>query len=159
MSFRTAVRARASCPHSPRAQLHRGLIVAAAVAALAGAAPAWAAPYNPDELQPAQLSAIHRLCRGVMGLARDERRFFICVSSLSNSARGFGGATPPLSLTTVAGPEPGSRKAYPYASRREIYQREQLSCSRLGMAPGSDAFVSCTANLDAALEKADKPTQ
>jgi hypothetical protein len=159
MSFRTAARADASCPHRPRAQLHRALIVAAGVAALAGAAPAWAAPYNPGELPPAQLSMIHELCRGVMGLRRDEKRFFVCVGSLSGSARGFGGGTPSLSLTAVAGPEPGLRKAYPFASRGEIYHREQLSCGRLGVASGSDAFVSCVANLDAALEKADNPMQ
>jgi hypothetical protein len=145
MSFRSAA----------RAQLHRALIVAA----LAGAAPAGAAPYNPEELPPAQLRTIDGLCRGVIGLGRDEKRFFVCVGSLSNSARDFGGGTPSYPLTRAAAPEPGLRKAYPYASRGEIRHREQLSCGSLGMAPGSDALASCVASLDAALEKADNPMQ
>jgi hypothetical protein len=139
--------------------LHWALIVAAGVAVLAGAAPVRAAPYNPDELPPAQLSTIDGLCRDVMGLGRDEKRFFVCVASLSDSARGRGGGTPSLSLTGAAAQAPGLLRAYPYASRRQIRHREQLSCGRLGLAPGSDAFVSCVASLDAVLERADDPMQ
>ncbi len=142
-------------PRRPRAQLHWALTVAL----LAGAAPVGAAPYNPDELPPAQLSTIRGLCRDVMGLGRDEKRFFVCVGSLSNSAGGFAGRATSLSLTRAVTPDLGTRKAYPYASRREIRHREQLSCGALGMTPGSDAFVSCVAGLDAALEKADSPNQ
>jgi hypothetical protein len=145
--------------HGPRALLHRALIVAVGVAALAGAAPARAAPFNPDNLPPAQLGVIDELCRSVIGLGRDEKRFFTCVGSLSNSARGIQGGTPSYSPTSAAGPAAGLRKDYAYASRREIHHREELSCAGLGIDPGSGAFATCVASLDAALFRADNPMQ
>jgi hypothetical protein len=144
--------------HGPRIALHRALIVAAGVVALTGATPARAAPFNPDNLPPAQLGVIDGVCRGVIGLSRDEKRFFVCVNSLSSSARDLPGAPPSYSPAS-AGPEPGLQKGYAYASRREMHHREELSCARLGIDPSGVAFATCVANLDAALFKADNPMQ
>jgi len=145
--------------HGVRAPLHRALIIAAGVAALTGAAPARAAPFNPDNLPPAQLGVIDEACRGVIGLGRDEKRFFVCVSSLSNSAQDAEGAAASPLPASAAGPEPGLRRGYAYASRRQMHHREELSCGRLGIEPGTDAFAACVASLDAALFKADNPQQ
>ena len=145
--------------YGSHALLHGALFVAAAVAVLAGAAPARTAPFNPDALPPDQLGVIDELCRGVIGLGRDEKRFFVCVASLSNSARDFQGGAAASSPAGAVGPEPGRQKGYAYASFRELRHREELSCGRLGIEPGSEAFVSCVSNLDAALFKADNPMQ
>jgi hypothetical protein len=145
--------------HRPYATLHWALFVAAAGVVLADAAPARAAPFNPDALPPAQLTVIDGLCRHVIGLGRDEKRFFVCVGSLSNSARDLPGGAASYPPAGATGPEPGLQKGYTYASFREIRHREQLSCGRLGFEPGSDAFVTCVASLDAALFKADNPSQ
>jgi hypothetical protein len=148
-----------TCAHGPFAPLHWALFIAAGVVALTGAALASAAPFNPEALPPAQLGVIDELCRGVIGLGRDEKRFFVCVGSLSNSARDFQGGVASASPASATEPQPGRQKGYAYASFREVRHREELSCGRLGIAPGSDAFVSCVASLDAALFKADNPTQ
>ena len=145
--------------HGPHVSLCLVLFVAAAVVVLAGAAPARAAPFNPDALPPAQLGVIDGLCRDVIGLGPDEKRFFVCVGSLSNSARDFSAGPASSSPASAAGAEPGRQKGYAYASFRELRHREELSCGRLGIEPRTDAFVSCVASLDAALFKADNPTQ
>ena len=50
-------------------------------------------------------------------------------------------------------------KSYAYASWREIRQREQLACARLGLEPIQQDFADCVASLDVALSASEHSAQ
>ena len=53
--------------------------------------------------------------------------------------------------------EQGSAKSYFRTSRRDVRRREELSCARLGLEPGTGGFAGCVAGLQATLFAADNP--
>jgi hypothetical protein len=69
-----------------------------------------------------------------------------------------------LKTAASAGPDLSARpgaptatpvKSYAYASWREVRQREQLACARLGFEPLQRDFAECVASLDSALSASD----
>jgi hypothetical protein len=54
-----------------------------------------------------------------------------------------------------AAPTEAPVKSYAYASWREIRQREQLACARLGLEPIQQDFADCVASLDVALSASE----
>jgi hypothetical protein len=68
-------------------------------------------------------------------------------------------ASGPNQAIRDASVEPAVSKSYAYASERETFRREQLSCARLGLDPGTDAFQRCVASLESSLFDADNPSQ
>jgi hypothetical protein len=58
-------------------------------------------------------------------------------------------------ISTSDGPVSG--KSYFYASPSDVHRREELSCARLGLEPGSGGFASCVAGLQSAMFAADHP--
>jgi hypothetical protein len=91
--------------------------------------------------------------------ARGDRRgspdMAVCVLQ-SSEARPA--AAPDLAIRD-AGVEPAVSRSYAYASPRDSFRREQLSCARLGLDPGTGAFQSCVASLESSLFDADNPSQ
>jgi hypothetical protein len=79
----------------------------------------------------------------------------VCVLQSSRA----GSTTVPDLAIRDAGDEPAPSKSYAYASQRDEFRREQLSCARLGLDPGTGAFQSCVAGLDSSLFDADNPSQ
>jgi hypothetical protein len=71
----------------------------------------------------------------------------------------------PVRTTTTWAPaandaaEPGGTKSYFYASPRDVFRREQLSCGRLGFDPADGGFGSCVAGLQSSMFEADNPSQ
>jgi len=61
---------------------------------------------------------------------------------------------PDLSGRTAA-PSATPVKSYAYASWREIRQREELACARVGFEPIQRDFAECVASLDTALSASD----
>lgn len=93
-------------------------------------------------------------CAG-RGYRRGSPDMAVCVLQSSQVKPG---AVPDLAIRD-AGDEPAPSRSYAYASQRDTFRREQLSCARLGLDPGAAAFQSCVASLDSALFDADNPSQ
>lgn len=66
-------------------------------------------------------------------------------------------AAPPTIRPVSTGGEPVSGKSYFYSSPSDVRRREELSCARLGIEPGSGAFLSCVAGLQSTMFAADHP--
>ncbi|HEY3888408.1 MAG TPA: hypothetical protein VGL73_07535 [Caulobacteraceae bacterium] len=145
-----------------------GAIALASIAVCARAGSA-----NPDA---GQIVGVGEICQTVIRLEPGGAQYEGCVLSLSNSLRVLGrdralreakvhclddGLKPGLAECALqsTGAQPTSPRSYFYAPQREIYRREQLSCTRLGFAPGDGAFANCVANLDGRLFAADNPSQ
>ena len=65
---------------------------------------------------------------------------------------------PPAIRPVSTREEPVSEKSYFSASPRDVHRREELSCARLGLEPGSGGFMSCVAGLQSTLFAADNPS-
>jgi hypothetical protein len=100
-----------------------------------------------------QTAGVGEICRTVVGLEPGGAQYEACTLSLADSLRSLGRAA------VHAGAQPSASRSYFYASQREVYRREQISCTRLGLAPADGAFAECVANLDGRLFGADNPTQ
>jgi hypothetical protein len=109
---------------------------------------------------PRQIAEVGEICRTIIGLEPGGAQYEACASSLADSlhSRDHAAAQAQIALPS-AGAEPAASGSYFYASQREVYRREQLSCTRLGLAPADGAFADCVANLDGRLFEADNPTQ
>ena len=86
------------------------------------------------------------------GVRTDDPAFDRCMVQRSHGARGEG---PPARVQATSGRAAGP---YSHASPSEIRYRERLACASLGLAPDTQAYASCVANLDSALFEADHPT-
>jgi hypothetical protein len=86
-------------------------------------------------------------CRG-QGLNEGSPAFSACV--LDRKSRPVAAAAQPASLSyDMRAPE--NAKGYFDVTNAVHWRREQYSCARLGLTPGTGAFGQCVASLDAAL--------
>ncbi len=150
--------------------------MAAAIALASIAHCARADAVNPDAAQPADVGEI---CQTVIRLEPGGAQYEACVLSLAGSQRGLGrdpavrqaqfhcldnGLKPDsrgfaeCTLQSTGAASTASR-SYFYASQREVYRREQLSCVRLGFETTDSAFADCVTHLDGRLFAADNPAQ
>jgi hypothetical protein len=91
------------------------------------------------------------------GLRSGEPGFAECELQSTDVHRAQGGETWPVSGVGIR--EPSGSKSYFYASPRDVFQREQMSCARLGFDPADGAFGSCVASLQSSMFEADHPAQ
>lgn len=91
------------------------------------------------------------------GLRPDGPGFSVCEleSARARPVRTTGADAAVIAAAT----EPGGSKSYAYVSPDIVFQREQLSCARLGLDPATRAFGVCVAGLQSALFAADNPAQ
>jgi hypothetical protein len=129
--------------------------IATGLAAASIAGGAAAGPLDPGASPADRAAAVGDICQSVMRLWPMSADYHACVASLSRSLREAAHVGP--MAIGFAGDEPAPSKSYAYASRRDTFRREQLSCARLGLDPGSGAFPSCVASLDSSLFSADNP--
>jgi hypothetical protein len=125
-------------------------ILASAITLASIAVCARADAAGPD---PRQTAGVGEICRTVVGLEPGGAQYEACTLSLADSLRSLGRDA------VQAGAQQSASRSYFYASQREVYRREQISCTRLGLAPADGAFAECVANLDGRLFGADNPTQ
>jgi hypothetical protein len=160
------------------AQLWRmtaAIVCVGAAAILAGSATA--GTFNPSNLATAELSRIGQICETVIRVQPGDEHYVGCVESLSDSVqsarqdrvvqqpsedcldRGFKSGSPDLARCAPESAEAQARSStsYYYASRDDVFRREQLSCVRLGVDPVGGAFSSCVASLAGTLETIDMP--
>ena len=131
-----------------RGELAAILAGAMALASVAAGPPADAAGSD------ARQTGVGEICRAVIGLEPGGAQYQACASSLADSLRSLGRDHAPVQARELT-----ASGSYFYASQRELYRREQLSCTRLGLARADGALAECVADLDGRLFEADNPTQ
>ena len=145
----------------------KAVIFCIAVGAASGAY-AGTSPFNPDNLNPAQLTRVTEVCQTVLGLSPDERlqggnrpgdgrldfwtsHYQGCILSLSDSLRTIGdGLTQGQALPVAGG-------RFMFASPHEVVRRERLACSSLGVELPADAIDSCVHGLSQTFFAIDHP--
>jgi hypothetical protein len=65
--------------------------------------------------------------------------------------------TAPVSRIPVKAGDEAAASSYYSASPREVHQRNQMSCARMGYEPASGGFGACVASLQASQFAADNP--
>jgi hypothetical protein len=134
-------------------------VMAAAIALASVAVCARADTANPNA---GQAAGVAEICQTVIRLEPGGAQYEACVLSLADSLRSLGHdhATQRAQVALQStGGTPASSRSYFYASEREVYRREQVSCIRLGFDPMDGAFATCVANLDGRLFEANNPAQ
>jgi len=140
--------------------------------ALGAASGAYAAtsPFNPDNLNPAQLTRVAEVCKTVLGLSPDERlqggnrtgddrldywtsHYQGCILSLSDSLRTMGEGRTQGPALPVAG------RQFMFASPHEVARRERLACSSLGVDLPADEVNSCVNGLSETFFAIDHPIE
>jgi hypothetical protein len=143
------------------------VVLGAGVTAQAGTS-----SFNPDDLNPTQLTRVSQVCETVLGLSRNEpleggnrtgsdrldywtSHYRGCIVSLSDSLQST--ADVRLPLPTVGDELPAAKGSFTYASPRETARREELACSCLGVALSRDEFNSCVTGLSRTLYSVEHP--
>jgi hypothetical protein len=150
---------RTASNHAVRLRRTSAAIMAGAIALASVAAGARANAAIPDAGQAASVAEI---CQTIIRLEPGGAQYEACVLSLAASQRSLGrdrvAQEARIALHSTDGTATSSR-SYFYASEREVFRREQLSCARLGFDRGDGAFATCVADLDGRLFEANNPAQ
>jgi hypothetical protein len=150
---------RAASNHAVRLRRKSAAIVAAAIALASVVVGAQANAANPDA---GQATSVAEICQTIIRLEPGGAQYEACVLSLAGSQRSLGRDRAVRQAQVAlesSGAAPTSSRSYFYASEREVFRREQLSCARLGFEPDDGALANCVADLDGRLFEADNPAQ
>jgi hypothetical protein len=112
---------------------------------------------NGKRPSPEQLALAHSTCVNIMHIREGFVPFDACIESLSEilADQGSGRMVSRGTSTNYTMDRPGER-SYSQSNIEERRRKEEYSCARLGMLPGSAGFGMCVVQLDMALRSVER---